>query len=111
MGSMDAHKTFESFDDGAASSKPVELTWSVLVSTEAVGDFNYLQQEFEEFLPSFRGVFGIVVWRDGAAEGLYEVVLPEGTTMPTIRVQYTLTARSIVIRKFVRSNLLGSVRK
>ena len=62
-------------------------------------------------MPAFRGVFGMVVWRDGASEGLYEVVLPEGTTMPTIRVQYTLTSTSIVIRSFVRSNLLGSMRR
>ncbi|MBS1706378.1 MAG: hypothetical protein JST40_10915 [Armatimonadetes bacterium] len=110
--STDAYRIPEPEGQGQIMKKPRELTWPILLSTDAEHDFALLIEEFEEFGTTFRNVIGQVMWYEqtdkNTAKGLYEILLPEGQSMPLIKVLYALTEKAIVVRGFERSNLLGS---
>ena len=59
--STDAYRIPEPEGQGQIMKKPRELTWPILLSTDAEHDFALLIEEFEEFGTTFRNVIGQVI--------------------------------------------------
>lgn|GEM_PF-3601083 len=88
--------------------RPREVALPIRIHVDADADFDYLCEQFEEFLPALRTAVSQAAWLGPVPKGLYEVILPEGVTMPLIKVQYALTEKAIILRAFQRNQLLGS---
>ncbi len=108
---MDAPRNVLPTPQSPAAQKPVEMVWNVLLSTDAQGEYDFLARSFDEFEPHFQSAMSQLIWIRNTpretSQGLYELILPEGRTMPTIRIQYALTDRAMVVRSISRTNLLG----